>query len=86
MDNTSKKTKVGKVVSDKMDKTAIVEIEVWKSGRVIKKRYKRHSRFMSTNPDNQYKIGDLVVIAETKPLSRHKRWEIIGLAKKEDAQ
>lgn len=79
-----KKTKVGTVVSDKMQGTAVIEVEVWKTGRVVKKRYKRHSRFMAENPGNTYKTGDRVKIIETKPLSRHKHWSIVGLAKKEE--
>ncbi len=80
------KFQVGTVVSDKMTNTAVVEVEVWKTHRVIKKRYKRHNRFMAENPENQYKTGDLVRIQESKPLSRHKRWTIIGKAKKEEAK
>ena len=75
-----RKTRVGKVVSDKMTNTAVVQVEVWKVRRVIKKRYKRHGRFMAENPNNKYKTGDLVRIAESKPLSLNKRWIITGLA------
>ncbi|MEX1052111.1 MAG: 30S ribosomal protein S17 [Patescibacteria group bacterium] len=75
----------GTIVSDKMTNTAVIEVEVWKIHRIIKKRYKRHSRFMAENPDNQYKTGDLVRIQESKPLSRHKRWVIVGIANKKDA-
>ncbi len=81
---TIKKTLIGRVVSDKMTNTAVVEVEIWKIHRVIKKRYKRHSRFMVENPENQYKTGDLVKIVESKPLSRHKRWTVIAKAKKEE--
>lgn len=80
----TKKTQVGTVVSDKMQGTAVVEVEIWKTARVIKKRYKRHNRFMASNPENKYKTGDKVRIAETKPQSRHKHWSIVGLAKKEE--
>lgn len=79
-----KKTQVGTVVSDKMQGTAVVQTEVWKTNRIIKKRYKRHNRFMADNPENTYKVGDLVRIVESKPLSKHKRWSIVGKAKKED--
>lgn len=79
-----KRTQIGTVVSDKMTNTAVVAVEVWKIHRVIKKRYKRHNRFMAENPENQFKVGDLVKIVESRPLSRHKRWTIVGKAKKED--
>lgn len=81
-----KKIQIGTVVSDKMINTAVVEVEIWKTHRLIKKRYQRHQRFMVENPDNQYKIGDKVRISESKPLSRHKRWLIVGLAKKVNGQ
>jgi small subunit ribosomal protein S17 len=71
-----KKTQVGTVVSDKMQNTAVVEVALWKIHRIIKKRYKRHQRFMAHNPENTYKVGDKVEIVETKPLSKNKRWEI----------
>jgi len=80
----AKKTQLGTIVSDKMQGSAVVEVEVWKTGRVIKKRYKRHSRFIVDNPNNTYKEGDRVRITETRPLSRHKNWAIVSLAKKED--
>lgn len=72
----AKKVLVGTVVSDKMVRTAIVEVPVWKIHRVLKKRYQRHTRLMVENPDNTYKVGDLVEITETSPLSRHKHWAI----------
>jgi small subunit ribosomal protein S17 len=78
------KTQIATIVSDKMQGTAVVEVEIWKTGRIIKKRYKRHSRFMVDNPNNTYHTGERVKIVETKPLSRHKRWQITGKAKKED--
>ena len=79
-----KKTLIGTVVSDKMTNSAVVEVEVWKTDRVIKKRYKRHNRFLAENPENKYKEGQRVKIAESKPLSLKKRWTIVGTAKKED--
>jgi small subunit ribosomal protein S17 len=71
-----KKTQIGTVVSDKMQKTAVVEVTLWKTDRIIKKRYKRYRRFMAHNPENAYKVGDKVEIVETRPLSKNKRWEI----------
>lgn len=71
-----RKTQTGVVVSDKMQSTAVVEVVLWKIHRIIKKRYKRHQRFMANNPENMYKTGDKVEITETRPQSKNKRWEI----------
>lgn len=77
-----KKTQVGVVVSDKMQNTAVVEVTLWKTHRIIKKRYRRHNRFMAENPNNSYKTGDMVEIVESKPLSKNKRWEIVRKVEK----
>ncbi|QQG50132.1 MAG: 30S ribosomal protein S17 [Candidatus Berkelbacteria bacterium] len=77
-----RKTMTGIVVSDKMQLTAVVAVTTQKIHPIIKKRYNRDARFMVHNPENAYKTGDKVVIAETKPLSRHKNWEITGYADK----
>lgn len=75
--STKKKTLIGKIVSDKMLQSAVIQVAVWKTNRVIKKRYQRHHRFMAHNPDNTYKTGDIVEIVETKPMSRNKHWLIL---------
>ncbi len=73
-----RKTLTGVVVSDKMQKTAVVEVTTQKIHPIIGKRYKRTSKYKAHNPEDQFKTGDHVVIAETRPLSRDKRWEITG--------
>jgi small subunit ribosomal protein S17 len=80
-----KRTKIGTIVSDKMQNTAVIEVAIWKTHRIIKKRYIRHTRYMAHNPENTYKVGEKVKIVETKPMSRNKRWEIIGRAGKMEA-
>lgn len=69
-------TRVGRVVSDAMNKTIVVEIE----RRVQEARYqrtiRRTSRFMAHDEENSAKTGDRVRIEETRPLSRHKRWRL----------
>ena len=69
-------TKIGRVVSDRMAKTIVVEVE----RRVQEQRYqrtiKRTSRFMAHDEENAAKIGDRVRIEETRPLSRRKRWRL----------
>ena len=74
----SPRTLKGVVVSDKMNLTAVVAVEKWRRDpRYLK--YARHtSRFKAHNQENQYKAGDRVVIQETRPLSKEKRWKIIG--------
>ena len=68
----------GTVVSDKMQKTAVVEILRLKKHPKYKKYYKVTKRFKAHNPENQYHTGDKVVIQETKPMSKDKRWMIVS--------
>ena len=68
----------GVVVSDKMDKTAVVLVKRLKEHPKYKKRYWVSKRFKAHDEKNEYKIGDRVVIEETRPLSKEKRWKIIG--------
>ena len=72
----------GVVVSDKMTKTAVVEILRLKKHPKYKKYYKVSKRFKAHNPDNQYHTGDKVTIQETRPMSKEKRWVITGKADK----
>jgi small subunit ribosomal protein S17 len=68
----------GTIVSDKMQKTAVVEILRLKKHPKYKKYYKVNQKFKAHNPENQYKTGDKVLMRETRPMSKDKRWEIIG--------
>lgn len=68
----------GEVVSDKMQKTAVVEILRLKKHPKYKKYYKVSNRFKAHNPEEQYHTGDKVFIQETRPMSKDKRWIIIG--------
>ncbi|OGM97294.1 MAG: 30S ribosomal protein S17 [Candidatus Yanofskybacteria bacterium RIFCSPHIGHO2_01_FULL_39_8b] len=70
----------GTVVSDKMQKTAVVEILRLKKHPKYKKYYKVSKRFKAHNLENKYKTGEKVLIQETKPMSKEKRWQIIGRA------
>ncbi len=67
----------GKVVSDKMQKTVVVEVVRLKVHPKYGKKYKVTDRFKAHDESNEAKIGDLVVIEETKPKSREKRWIVI---------
>jgi len=66
----------GKVVSDKMNKTAVVEILRLKKHPKYKKYFKVNQKFKAENPDNQYHVGDEVELTETRPMSKDKRWLI----------
>lgn len=70
----------GKVVSDKAEQTAVVEVVSWKTHRIFKKRYKRSRRFLVHNPEDKYKVGENVIIGSTKPLSKNKHFQIESLA------
>ena len=70
------KTKVGVVVSDKMDKTVVVLVERLVLHSVYKRRVRRFSRFKAHDKDNSAHMGDRVEIKETRPLSKDKRWYI----------
>src|SRR5215207_3248004 len=66
--------KIGKVVSDKMDKTVVVAVDYVRRHPLYHKRITRTSKFMAHDEQNECKPGDLVRIEETRPLSKHKRW------------
>lgn len=71
----------GKVVSDKSDKTIIVAVSRAKVHPLYKKRYNRTAKYAAHDPDNRAKVGQEVVLIESRPVSRRKRWllaEIIG--------
>jgi len=75
------KQKQGIIVSDKMNQTAVVLVERLVKHPLYKKYYRRHKKFKAHNPNNQYKEGDKVIIAETRPISKEKSWIIIGKVK-----
>ena len=64
-------------MSDKMNKTVVVEILRLKKHPKYKKYYKVTKRFKAHNPEDQYHTGDKVIIGETKPMSKEKRWIVI---------
>jgi small subunit ribosomal protein S17 len=67
-------TKVGRVVSDKMDKTVVVAVDYFRRHPLYKKTVRRTSKFKAHDEHNMCRIGDLVLIEETRPLSKTKRW------------
>lgn len=74
-----KRQLTGIVVSDKMQKTRVVEVERLKKHSRYEKYFKVTTRFKAHDADNRYKTGDKVVIEETRPMSRDKRWNIVKL-------
>jgi small subunit ribosomal protein S17 len=74
MANDRKLTKIGVVVSDKMDKTIVVRSERQFMHALYKKTVRKHKKFMAHDETNEAHVGDVVMIEEYRPLSRHKRW------------
>ena len=71
---------IGTVVSDKMTKTRVVEIKSFKKHPKYERYYRVSRRFKVHDEKGEYKVGDEVVIEETRPLSKEKRWRIIRKA------
>ncbi|MBR6044069.1 MAG: 30S ribosomal protein S17 [Ruminococcus sp.] len=77
-----RKVRVGKVVSDKMDKTIVVAIEDNISHPLYKKIIKRTVKLKAHDENNECRIGDKVEVMETRPLSKDKRWRLIKVLEK----
>lgn len=67
----------GKVISDKQDKTVVVEITNVKKHPRYEKRYEVHSKFKAHDEENDFEEGDEVIIEETKPISKDKKWKVV---------
>ncbi|XEC94612.1 30S ribosomal protein S17 [Paenibacillus tarimensis] len=76
-ERNARKVQIGKVVSDKMDKTIVVSVETYKKHDLYHKRIKYTKKFKAHDENNQAKIGDTVRIMETRPLSKDKRWRLV---------
>lgn len=72
-----RRTKVGRVVSDKMDKTVVVSVERLQRHPIYKRVIRRSTKFKAHDQDNTARVGDTVRIEESRPLSRDKRWRLI---------
>ncbi len=77
-----RKTRVGKVVSDKMDKTIVVAIETSVKHPLYKKIVKRTYKLKAHDENNECKAGDKVKVMETRPLSKDKRWRLVEIIEK----
>lgn len=81
-DRGHRKTRMGRVSSDKGDKTISVVIETTVRHPLYKKTMKQSKKFMADDRENQAHIGDLVEIMETRPLSKMKRWRLTRIIEK----
>jgi small subunit ribosomal protein S17 len=79
---TRRKVRIGRVVSDKMDKTIVVAVETYKKHPLYGKRVKYTKKFKAHDERNEAKIGDTVKIMETRPLSKEKRWRLVEIVEK----
>ena len=79
---TSRKTRVGKVVSDKMVKTVVVIVEDRVAHKTYKKIIGRTYRLKAHDENNECGVGDIVRVMETRPLSKDKRWRVVEIVEK----
>ena len=82
MERNLRKTRVGKVVSNKMDKTIVVAIEDHVKHPLYKKIVKKTYKLKAHDENNEFNIGDKVKVMETRPLSKDKRWRLVEVMEK----
>lgn len=82
MDRNRRKTRTGVVMSDKMDKTIVVGVEDFVRHSLYGKAVKRTRKFKAHDEENIAGVGDRVRIMETRPLSKDKRWRLVGIVEK----
>ncbi len=82
MERGRRKTRVGTVLSDKMDKSFVVSEERRVKHPIYGKYYRKTSKFMVHDENNEANIGDKVLIMETRPLSKRKRWRLVEIIEK----
>ena len=78
----ARKTRVGKVISDKMDKTVVVAVADRVQHPLYKKTVKRTYKLKAHDENNECGIGDIVSVMETRPLSKDKRWRVVEIVEK----
>lgn len=79
---TRKQTKVGRVVSDKMDKTVVIAVDYLKPHPLYRKIIRKTNKFHAHDEDNSCKLGDVVRIEESRPLSKLKRWRVVEIVQR----
>lgn len=82
VDRNSRKSRIGVVVSDKMDKTIVVAVEDFVRHSLYGKAVKRTKKIKAHDDANECNIGDKVRIMETRPLSKSKRWRLVNIVEK----
>lgn len=82
MERGNRKVRIGKVVSDKMDKTIVVAVETFISHPLYSKKVKNTTKLKAHDENNQCGIGDKVKLMETRPLSKDKRWRLVEILEK----
>lgn len=73
----AKKQKTGQVVKDKMIKSVVVEINILRNHPIYSKKYRVTNKFICHDENNEYKVGDNVIIEECKPYSKRKAWKVL---------
>ena len=82
LERNNRKTRVGLVVSDKMDKTVVVSVVEKYKHPLYKKTVTRTKKFKAHDENNEYGVGDTVEITEVRPISKDKRWRVSRLVEK----
>ena len=82
MERNLRKTRIGRVVSDKMDKTIVVAVEDHVKHPLYNKIINRTVKFKAHDENNECGIGDRVLVMETRPLSKDKRWRVVEIIEK----
>ncbi|KGK89289.1 MULTISPECIES: 30S ribosomal protein S17 [unclassified Clostridium] len=82
MERKLRKTRLGRVVSDKMDKTIVVAVETKVRHPLYGKTINRTTKFKAHDENNEAKMNDRVLIMETRPLSKDKRWRLVEIVEK----
>jgi small subunit ribosomal protein S17 len=78
----NRKTRIGRVVSDKMDKTIVVAFETKQRHPLYGKTVNKTTKFKAHDENNECKVNDIVQIMETRPLSKDKRWRLVQIVEK----
>jgi len=73
-----KRKLTGKIVSDKMDKTVVIEVERIKAHPKYERRFKVSKKYKAHDEKNEYKIGETVIVEECRPISKDKKWKVIS--------
>jgi len=81
-ERNARRVEIGRVVSDKMDKTIVVAVETYKKHKLYHKRIKYTKKYKAHDENNEAKIGDIVKIMETRPLSRDKRFRLVEIVER----